>query len=225
MKQRICGIYQIRNKVNDKCYIGQSVDCVVRFYNHKVNLRKNQHDNQHLQNAWNKYGEAAFEFIVLQECLEDELNTLEHNFISESIHCYNISKDIVGGRLSKETRMKMSLSHTGDKNAFYGKKHSEDSKSKMSEWKKINYLGCNNPNYGKSRSSDVIMKMILNHSKTKLDETKVLSIVSRLKTGCVHEEIAKEFGVSRTVVTRISNGDRWSIVTGIVKGEKNGSRI
>lgn len=53
-----------------------------------------------------------------------------------------------GKRHSGETKLKMSLSHSGEKNHFFGKKHSEETKRKLSE------INSNNPiNYwlGKKR--------------------------------------------------------------------------
>lgn len=64
----ICGIYMIRNKVNDKVYIGQSISIEERFCSHKRKLNNKTHDSRHLQYAWNKYGEEAFEFEIICEC-------------------------------------------------------------------------------------------------------------------------------------------------------------
>ena len=50
------GIYLIRNKANNKVYVGQSVDIKQRWYNHKRGRRNDTHDNEHLQKAYNKYG-------------------------------------------------------------------------------------------------------------------------------------------------------------------------
>ena len=60
-----CGIYKITNKQNDKFYIGSSTNIEMRWYAHKSYLRRNVHANQHLQNAWNKYGEDNFIFSIL----------------------------------------------------------------------------------------------------------------------------------------------------------------
>lgn len=61
-----CGIYVIKNNVNNKMYIGSSTNIKQRFTCHKSALRNNNHRNKHLQNAWNKYGEDNFEFIIIE---------------------------------------------------------------------------------------------------------------------------------------------------------------
>lgn len=76
-----CGIYSIANKTNGKMYIGQSKDIEKRFRQHKNHLNKNTHVNQHLQNAWDKYGEHSFNFNILLVCPEHELDTEEQKFI------------------------------------------------------------------------------------------------------------------------------------------------
>lgn len=67
-----CGIYWIRNIVNDKRYIGLAVNIEKRHIIHKSTLRGNYHDNDYLQKAWNKYGEDNFEFKIIKKCERDE---------------------------------------------------------------------------------------------------------------------------------------------------------
>ena len=66
-----CGIYMILNKNNGKIYIGQSIDAEYRMKKHKQQLTGNYHSNTHLQRAWNKYGEDAFEFNLLEKFFLD----------------------------------------------------------------------------------------------------------------------------------------------------------
>lgn len=66
MAQSDSGIYQIRNKVNGKVYIGSSVRVEQRISTHKRHLLLNKHSNQKLQLAYNKYGIDNFEYSVLE---------------------------------------------------------------------------------------------------------------------------------------------------------------
>jgi group I intron endonuclease len=80
------GIYKIENKVNGKVYVGQSVNIESRWKAHKSELRRDTHYNTHLQKSWNKYGEDNFEFSVIEECLEQELDDKEIYWI-DYYHC------------------------------------------------------------------------------------------------------------------------------------------
>lgn len=71
------GIYAIHNKVSDRYYIGSSTNVYLRRISHIAKLRnKDKNCNRHLQASWDKYGEDAFEFLVL-ECCESTQETLE----------------------------------------------------------------------------------------------------------------------------------------------------
>lgn len=49
----------------------------IRWKDHLRLLRLNKHHSQYLQNAWNKYGENAFEYIELRYIVE---NQPEYNY-------------------------------------------------------------------------------------------------------------------------------------------------
>lgn len=77
------GVYLIRCETTGKQYIGSSVSIYKRWSDHRRSLRKGTSVCKGLQNAWNKYGEAAFAFRVLEECPRDRsvLEQREQHFI------------------------------------------------------------------------------------------------------------------------------------------------
>lgn len=119
----ISGIYVIRNTLNDKVYIGKSVDYEKRIYEHKRRLINNNHDNIYLQRSWNKYGEDAFNFSLIEECEEEYLNDREILYIkmfeSNTINKgYNLTAGgdgATGYRHTEETKKKLSEMQIGKK--------------------------------------------------------------------------------------------------------------
>ena len=88
------GIYKIENKVNGKVYVGQSVNIETRWKNHRCELNRGTHYNDYLQRSWNKYGADNFDFSVIEECEQCELNDKEIYWIDlyhscESEYGYN----------------------------------------------------------------------------------------------------------------------------------------
>lgn len=87
---KFSGIYCIMNTINNKKYVGSSKNIYSRWQKHRALLRKGTHWGGHLQNAWNKYGEQSFKFIVLCKCSEEELLIKEQEYINNLKPEYNI---------------------------------------------------------------------------------------------------------------------------------------
>jgi group I intron endonuclease len=103
-----------------------------RRYQHITYLRKGNHKNKHLQNAWNLYGESAFVFGELQVVdLEDDLLRAEQFWIDTLNVCdkvcgYNNSP--VAGRTtgmvwSEESKARLSEAKMGITHTEEGKKN------------------------------------------------------------------------------------------------------
>ena len=118
------GIYIIRNTENGRAYIGQSVNIKHRLARHLSELRSGVHCNRHLQRAFAKYGETAFEQGTLQKCSPEELTEKEQKWIDifkEGDLVYNIQMEAGGSPaglpVSLDTRRRISITLTGQKHS------------------------------------------------------------------------------------------------------------
>ena len=150
------GIYCIINTINNKKYVGRSIDIKNRWKKHKSDLRRGYHNNPILQRAFEKYGENAFDFRVLVYTEPDDAIVLEQYILDNyfDLFEYNIARDAIapmrgreqtdeakqkiskfqtGHTLSEESRKKDSEAHSGENNPFFGKHHSEETREKMSQ--------------------------------------------------------------------------------------------
>jgi len=76
------GIYKITNTLNNKLYIGSSINLSSREYKHFWMLNKGIHDNEYLQKSFNKYGIDIFKFEIVEYCESNELIEKENKFIN-----------------------------------------------------------------------------------------------------------------------------------------------
>lgn len=117
MKKIISGIYAIKNKINDKIYIGSSNNIGHRWNTHLSQLSNDKHHNDHLQNSWNYYGGEFFDFTIQEECSVDLLDFKEEFWIEfykswNQEFGYNISRYVDGRTIfSEETKLKMKRCH------------------------------------------------------------------------------------------------------------------
>lgn len=114
----IPGVYQILNIVNGKRYIGSATDTAARMRVHRRSLKRGTHHSQSLQRAWNKYGEAAFEFRVIQPCPREQLRFQEQRALHGFLPEYNIAKvagSLRGIKATPEARANLSKALTGRK--------------------------------------------------------------------------------------------------------------
>ena len=107
------GVYKIQNLVNGKYYIGSTVDSFNKRLNHHYHaLIRGNHKNDYLQNAWNKYGEEAFEFIILEVCEFEQVRDREQYYINQIPDDlrYNINLLATGPCLAEESIQKQANS-------------------------------------------------------------------------------------------------------------------
>jgi group I intron endonuclease len=115
----VVGVYEIRCLVNQKVYVGQSVNVHARWLSHRWHLNNGRHGNAHLQAAWDKYGPQSFIFSVVQCCAPEDLSKLEEHYIQKNQALspergYNLEQIQDGvKRHTPETRLKISLGNKG----------------------------------------------------------------------------------------------------------------
>jgi group I intron endonuclease len=177
------GIYKIINVVNNKFYVGSAVNLRKRKSRHFSELRTGKHKNRHLLAAWNKYGEQAFVFVVVEEVEERErLLEAENRWLKEHVgkeYCYNIGTDATAPALGMtgELSPTWGYRHTDSARAQIGvhskgRAHTPESREKIRQFligkpksaevrAKISATlsGAGNPNYGKPRPDEFKAKV------------------------------------------------------------------
>lgn len=121
-------VYKITNHCNGKQYVGKTTRTIEqRFKDHMSNIRS----RTKLSNAVLKYGKQNFvvELIDVAESVE-ELNNKERYWISMLQPEYNMTEGGDGVYSSNQMR--------GRGNPFFGKRHTQETKNRISESKKRN---------------------------------------------------------------------------------------
>lgn len=174
-------IYYIKNLINYKIYVGETIDYNYRFYKHKYELENNIHDNNHLQNAFNKYGEENFEFdiiIKIQECYltKAEQYWMDYYKSYNRENGYNIIKNANRSNKAREDhpcfRFRVNLICNYCNNPYKVLPHKQDYRKYCSSScsGKDNTNGKNNPSWSGGRV-EIICKNC--HEKFKVTPAKV----------------------------------------------------
>jgi len=101
------GIYKFTNRITGESYVGQSVDIEKRYKQHKrrVELTYDWEDT-YFHRMLRKYGFENFDFEILEECSQQELNEREIYYIDKYNalfpNGYNMSK---GGKYSANKKI------------------------------------------------------------------------------------------------------------------------
>jgi len=138
-----CGIYTITNTINNKIYVGSTTRLFCqRWGDHRAGLRAKKHANIHLQRAWDKYGEVAFEFKVI-ELVDSPENVLEREqYWMDKLNVYKsgYNRTLVAGnsfgikRTPEQCKAKGKSDNWRRANAAWkGSKHTKESRQTIRE--------------------------------------------------------------------------------------------
>ena len=161
------GIYKITNKINGKCYIGQSIDIEARWKKHVSQLDNKAYSRARLYQAFRKYGVEAFEFEILEECERENLNELEIAYIAkyrsyQEGYNMTLGGEGLGRVFSEEHRRNLSISHKGHKpSAEANRKRSESLRRTMASEEVRKRMG--ESRKGKPRPEEVRRKISAGH--------------------------------------------------------------
>lgn len=111
----LTGIYRIINLVNNKSYVGSAAKSFKRrLWEHCSDLRRNNHCNNYLQKAFNKYREENFVFTIIEycppeQCVEREQYWLDYYqpFSTKGYNICKIAGTTLGYRHNEVTIKKM----------------------------------------------------------------------------------------------------------------------
>jgi hypothetical protein len=114
MSHRPMGVFQIRNKSNDKVFIDSSNNIPGKINRHKFALNAGQHASKSLQADWHEFGESAFEFETIEPLeprddpqydYKSDLETLEELWL-EKIRPFG-EKGYNERKMTREERLRM----------------------------------------------------------------------------------------------------------------------
>jgi group I intron endonuclease len=219
------GVYRWFCTTSGKSYVGSTVRSLVhRERVHRSELRGRYHKNRYFQSAWDKHGEATFNFEVLERCPPDRCIEREQHWIDY----YQAADRRFGYNLAPTAGNCAGIEQTEESNAkraasLRGRKMSDESRAKLSAARKgMKFSEEHRANIGKSKvgfvkTPEAIERWRQSRRKSpgmKLTREKVLEIKALLAAGLSQCRIAKMAGVSQCTVSNIKLGKQWGWLKG-----------
>ena len=212
-------IYMIKNKINNKLYIGQTIrsDLNCRWREHK--LCKKDCIGNYLYNAYKKYGINNFEYKLVCICFNEDCNKFEYEYIKKYNTIYPNGYNLQSGggnhTLSEEVKQLISEKTRGNPSSNKVKKMTDEQKIKLSE--SLIKWNLNNENKNKKTLDikDKISISLKNYYKNNNNNTnkKCIKIdqydlnYNYIKTFDSINSAAKEVGITQMMINRASSND------------------
>lgn len=188
-------VYLHENKINKKKYVG------ITSLKPEERWKKGKHyeHNTHFTRAIEKYSWDNFHHNILFENLEKEKAIFLEKKLIKELDLMNPEKGYnktSGGenfKLSEEIKLKLSKIRKGEKNSFYGKKHTDKTKKLISKNRKGKCSGNDHPMYGKSHTKEAMKKLKVSGTWSNIEVHRELSKKSILMIDKKTNKILKEF--------------------------------
>jgi len=227
------GVYIIRCVPTGKVYVGSAFRIKKRWVDHCKALIDGKHHSPLLQRAWRKYGEEAFEFIVVVHCHRDDLIWLEQGFMDQ----YKSCDPAYGFNINRTAGSRLGMAHRADtkaklRAANLGKTYSAEVKAKKSasmRGKQRSAEHCANlskvlrgipksPEYRKRMSESKKELYNSEEFRTKmskacggLTDEQLARIRQMTAEGIKYRLIAAEFGCSIQLICDIKHGRKYRL--------------
>jgi group I intron endonuclease len=207
-------IYLIKNKINGKLYIGQTIrkDLYDRWKQHK-SCKKDTVGN-YLYNAYIKYGIHNFDYKLICICFDDDCNKYEEYYINKYNSMYPNGYNLKPGgnnhKLSKETKQLLKENNKDKINSNKGKKMSEEQKQKLRlasiKWHSTNKIIIEEKTKKKiSESLKIFYSKNDNSKGIKVEQYNINNIY--IKTFSSISEAAREVGITQMMINRASSSE------------------
>lgn len=219
---KLCGIYLIHNHLNNKIYIGKSIDILGRWQQHIDNAHLEKYDYEFYKDLKDI---NSFTFQILELCLQEQLQAKEQYYIdyySASSQGYNQVEAIdltkQESLLLQENILK-AINLLENTNLFYNQ-IAEQTNLSVNTIANINrcktytkyhhYINNIREECGRKQYFD---KGELNPN-SKLTESDVIKIIELLEnTTLTAKEIGDKFNVSRSTINNINLKQRWGYLS------------
>ena len=212
-------VYLLIDGTNDFEYVGQT--------RRSVELRFKEHlrENTYIGRAMRAHGADMFVVVILKKCdTNEELDRWEKYFIlsrgTKSPNGYNCTD---GGNactgLTSESLAKMSVAQTGEKNHFFGKHHTPETRSMLSKLhtgKKMSAEACakmSKVRKGRKPSAETCAKIAASHMGEKFSDERCLKIAEAKRGKTPYKNLLAEIIKRQLSYKRLTEILGWSFGT------------
>lgn len=212
------GIYRLYWDNNDYYYYGQAINLSRRKSTHIESANKNKHRNPKIQSLVNKYG--MFNFEIIEYSTIEKLDILEQKYLDMYFgnkKCCNIcpiassskGRKYEGEVLERIRNSRVKGRMNGSNNPFYGKTHSEETRSLISKSRiGKKYPALSLAKKGQKASEETRKKLSALRSYGGAPKAKiVLDIVNGIFYSCA-KEVSDLYGYNQSSFRAALNGKR-----------------
>lgn len=231
LPNNLCGIYLIRNKVNNKIYIGQSIDIKRRIQEHyrsahpeKYSIKSERDSNLPIHRAMQHYGTDEFSVNVLELCEQKDLNDKERSWVS----LLRSSEREIGYNLTEGGQKTFALKGEKHSQAKLNSEQAEEVKKLLRENKLTNAEIARLFNISNATISMINQGKVWNYNNDDYPLRKnkiVMSGERNPNTIITNEEVMEmrilfsQEGQFKTIIEKYSNKYSFSLIRSVIYGE------